>query len=312
MKKAFWILLFGVVGNVFAEDPTDWMSEARVGVFTHYLPGNPEQFANLSQYDPEAVAEQMASLGVKYFVFTIFQNSGYMNAPNAEYCRVTGYAAGEKCSTRDVPMELADALSRRGIRLVLYVTGQCPNRDARAQKAFGLNPGPKDQKLDVAFAQKWAKVLQEWSDRYGTKVSGWWMDGCYQWVDFNEEIAAIYAGALKHGNPDAMVAFNPGVRRAEWKTSDYTAGEINEPFAETATSRFNAAGQQTQILTFLGTSWARPDERFTDVQWVDWIRGITNVGGAVTLDARPETNGTLNDAQFRQLKAITEQILTEK
>jgi hypothetical protein len=29
------------------------------------------------------------------------------------------------------------------------------------------------------FVQKWASVLEEYTVRYGDKVSGWWIDGCY-------------------------------------------------------------------------------------------------------------------------------------
>jgi 3-methyl-2-oxobutanoate hydroxymethyltransferase len=55
-------------------------------------------------------------------------------------------------------------------------------------------------------------VIQEWSDRYGDKVAGWWFDGGYDHIKFNEAIAQTYAKAVKHGNPNAIVTFNPGVR----------------------------------------------------------------------------------------------------
>lgn len=288
----------------------DWLREAQLGVFTHFLPWSPENFALLEKYDVEAVARQMHELNVKYFVFTIYQNSGYMNAPNSVYDAVTGYLPGEKCSKRDVPMELADALEKYGIRLMLYITAQTPNRDAAAQEKFGLEPAPKDLKITTDFAKKYAEVYRFWSDHYGTKISGWWVDGSYEWCDFNEKTAEIYSKALKHGNPHAIVAFNPGVRRPEWKTSDYTAGEINEPFSETVESARTPDGQQRQILTFLGNSWAHPNCRFTTQQWVEWIQTVVKNGGAVTLDAHPNMDpasgpvGTLNAEQSAQIQAI--------
>lgn len=294
--------------------PTDWMRDARLGVFTHFLPWNQEQFQLTGKYDAKAVAKQLHELGVKYFVFTIYQNSGFMNAPNAEYESVTGFAPGEKCSKRDLPMELADALEPYGIRLILYITAQTPNQDAAAQEKFGLSPAPKDLVLNPEFARKYARVFQEWSDRYGKKVSGWWVDGSYEWCRFSEEIAQIYSAALKHGNPDAIVAFNPGVKRAEWKTSDYSAGEINQPFEYSISDRFNENGQQNQILTFLGTRWGASDCRFTVEQWSSWIQSVVDRGGAVTLDACPNMDpkagpiGTLNPEQAAQIKAIRERI----
>ncbi|HQI27608.1 MAG TPA: alpha-L-fucosidase, partial [Sedimentisphaerales bacterium] len=184
---------------------TDWFCQAKYGVFMHFLPGDPEGLAKVAQFDVENLARQLDALGVGYFVLTLGQNSGYFNSPNATYDRVTGYAAGERCSTRDLPMDLHRALAAKGIKLMLYLPCQVPNADRRAQKAFGLPEGQKDQPIDVAFSRKWAQVIQEWSDRYGDKVAGWWFDGGYKWVGFNEEIAQIYATAVKHGNPKAIV-----------------------------------------------------------------------------------------------------------
>lgn len=288
---------------------TDWLSANGRGVFMHFLPGSSEDLQQVESFDVEALADQLAAVDAQYFVLTIYQNSGWFNAPNAEYDTVVGWQPGERCAKRDLPMELADALAKRNIRLMLYVTAQTPNRDTQAQRAYGLKEGPADQPIDVAFAKKWAKVFQEWSDRYGTKVCGWWVDGCYEWVNFNDEIGQIYGAALKHGNPQAIVALNPGVLRPEWKPSDYTAGEINEPLGIAMDGRWSQ-GQQVQILTFLGDSWGRPNCRYTDAQWTEWMHTIRAKGGAVTLDANSNMNpdagaiGRLNDEQFRQLQSI--------
>jgi hypothetical protein len=107
----------------------------------------------------------------------------------------------------------------------LYLPCQTPNEDARAQRAFGLPTGVKDQPIDVTSARQWAEVIQEWSDRYGDGVAGWWFDGAYEWVHFDEKIASIYASAVKHGNPNAIVTFNPGVSLVRHtEAEDFTAG----------------------------------------------------------------------------------------
>jgi hypothetical protein len=151
---------------------TDWFRDARYGVFMHFLPGDDRGLGLVKAFDVDALAGQLADLGAGYFVITLGQNSGYFNSPNATYDRIAGYAAGERCSTRDLPLDLWRALRPYGIRLMLYLPCQVPNGDTRAQKAFGLDQGPKDQPLDVAFAQKWGQVIQEWSDRYGDRVAG--------------------------------------------------------------------------------------------------------------------------------------------
>ena len=242
---SIWTLLFcaaSAVASVAAADRnphTDWLSDAQVGVFMHLLPGDAQGLQRVDQFDVDALAEQLDSVGARYFVLTLGQNSGFMNSPNATYDRITGYQPGERCSTRDLPLDLYRALQPKGIRLLLYLPCQVPNQDVRAQQAFGLAQGPKDQPINIVFAEKWAEVISEWSARYGDKVAGWWFDGGYEWIGFNDEIAAVYAEAVKCGNPQALVTFNPGVKLVRWtQVEDYTAGELNAPFAEVPSDRW--------------------------------------------------------------------------
>lgn len=289
---------------------TDWFRDARYGVFTHFLPGDARQLALVDKFDVDALAAQLESMGAKYFVITLGQNSGYFISPNAAYEKATGYAAGERCSKRDLPLDLFKALKPKGIRLMLYLPCQTPNRDARAQKAFGIAQGPKDQPIDPAFAKKWAEVIGEWSDRYGDKVAGWWFDGGYRWVKFNEQITEIYAAAVKHGNPHAIVTFNPGVSLIHYTNAeDYTAGELNDPFNSVPSSRW-VQGSQWHALTFLGGSWSGRETRHATERWVQWVKAVVAREGVVTLDMGPNWDpkagpiGALAEAQVSQVKAI--------
>ena len=289
---------------------TDWFRDARYGVFMHFLPGNPQQLAQVNDFDTAALAGQLEAVGAKYFVITLGQNSGFFNAPNATYDRIAGYKAGEKCSTRDLPLDLYRALHPKGIKLMLYLPCQTPNDDRQAQKAFGINAGRGDQRMDLEFAKKWARVIQEWSDRYGDKVVGWWFDGGYEWVGFNESMARVYADAVKHGNPHAIATFNPGVSLVRHtRAEDYTAGELNEPFGQVPSSR-SVDGSQWHALTFLGKSWSLRDARLPTAGWVDWVRKVVAHEGVVTLDMGPNWDphagpiGALAEVQVNQVKAI--------
>ena len=177
----------------------DWLEDARIGAFMHFLPSPQNGPEMVNAFDVQALADQLDSIGARYFVFTLGQNTGWFNSPNSAYDRTLGLGAGERCATRDLPLELYDALSVRGIRLMLYLPCQTPYRDPRAQKAFGLPQEKKDQQIDVEFARKWGAVIQEWSTRYGDKVSGWWFDGGYEVIGFNDDIADIYANAVRQG-----------------------------------------------------------------------------------------------------------------
>ena len=114
---------------------TDWFKEGRYGAFMHFLPADPKGLALVESFDVEALARQLEAIGAKHFVITLGQNSGFFVSPNAAYDRRTGYAPGERCSRRDLPLDIHGALAPRGIRLMLYLPGQTPNGDRRAQKA---------------------------------------------------------------------------------------------------------------------------------------------------------------------------------
>jgi hypothetical protein len=312
LKLAMCLLpLLSFRGQASPNNPnTDWLKDARYGVFMHFLPGDAKGLALVKEFDVQGLSRQLEAVGAKYFVITLGQNSGFFNSPNATYNRFTGYAPGERCSTRDLPLDLYQALAPKGIKLMLYLPCQTPNQDARAQKAFGVAQGRRDQPIDLEFAQKWAQVIQEWSDRYGDRVAGWWFDGGYKSVRFNEEIAQVYAQAVKHGNPNAVVTFNPGVRLIRHtRAEDYTAGELNEPFNMLPASRW-VDGSQWHALTYLGARWSARDTRHPTAKWVEWVKAAIAKEGAVTLDMGPNWDpqagpiGALAEAQMAQVQAI--------
>lgn len=292
--------------------PADWLKDAQLGAFMHFLPGDAAGLAQVDAFDVPALARQLKEMGARYFVFTLGQNSGWFNSPNAAYDAIAGYAPGERCARRDLPLDLHRALQPEGIRLMLYLPCQAPNRDPRAQKAFGLAQGPRDQPVDEAFARQWAKVIGEWSTRYGDKVAGWWFDGGYAHIRFNDAIAAIYADAVKRGNPRAIVTFNPGVRLVRHtRAEDYTAGELNDPFAVLPTGP-RVDGSQWHALTFLGSTWGRRDVRQPTERWTAWASAVAAKGGAMTLDMGPNRDpaagpiGAFDAKQAAQFRAVAD------
>jgi hypothetical protein len=289
---------------------TNWFKEARYGVFMHFLPGDARSLALVNKFDTEALARQLETIGAKYFVITLGQNSGYFTSPSRAYDTAAGYEPGQRCAARDLPMDLYRVLKPRGIRLMLYLPCQTPNQDARAQKAFGLPQGPKDQPIGVAFAKRWAEVVREWSDRYGDKVAGWWFDGGYEHIGFGEPIARIYADAAKHGNRHSIVTFNPGVKVIHYtEAEDYTAGELNEPLGVLPSSRW-LKGSQWHALTYIGSQWARRDTRYPAEKWAKWVGDVAARGGVASLDMGPNWDpqagpiGALAETQVKQVMAI--------
>src|SRR4030042_968141 len=106
-----------------------WFKEAKFGVFIHYLGEGPTWNERVESFDVERFAEQIRLTRAGYVILTLGQNSGYYCSPNETYEKYAGYKTGERCSRRDLPMEIAEALAQRGIRLMLYLPSRSPQAD---------------------------------------------------------------------------------------------------------------------------------------------------------------------------------------
>lgn len=295
------------------EPPTAWMKEARLGAFMHFLPGE-SNFDLVDQFDVDYLADQLKSIGAGYFVFTLGQNSGYYNAPNPVYDEISGYKAGERTSERDIPMELAKALKKRGIPMMLYLPMQTPNRDMQAVVNFGFpaEAENQDRQFTVEGTDNWAKVIGWWSDHYGKLVRGWWFDGGYEWIGVNDSIREKYSKAVKSGNSRSIACFNCGVVDTPTKTGpaeDYTSGEVYN-LLEARIPGDSVDGIQSHVLSFIGGNWGTRDCRFNIEDLKRWVVDATGKGTAVTLDMGPNYDpevapvGSISKEQadqFRQL-----------
>lgn len=312
-------MLITACGAAFAgSGDTAWFREAKYGVFVHFLGGGPEWNRQVDAFDSEAFADQMARAGAGYVIFTLGQNSGYYCSPNAAYDTHCGYAPGEHCSRRDLPMDLANALGKKGIRLMLYLPSRSPQQDKKAMAGLGdvneQEPAPQE------FTGKWSEVIREWSERYGEKVWGWWFDGAYNtvgWDDLGQpQNWNTWAAACRAGNPASILAFNPGTNlpkafQALTPQQDYTAGEQNA-FTATPEAFPTPSTLQWHILAHLGTMWARPDgPQLEDAAMVAYIRKVNAQGGVVSMDVNVTSNGTVCALHQAQLEAIREGIRGE-
>jgi NedA-like, galactose-binding domain/Alpha-L-fucosidase len=298
---------------------TDWFQKAGYGVFVHYLAGlqnSREQIHSLGretpwdecvrEFDTERFADTMAEVGAGYVIFTVMQVSRFMIAPNATYDRITGYRPGEACATRDLIEDLYQSLSKRKIPLMLYYTGDGPRADPRAAPAFEWqSPVTKE------FVEKWASVAREYGERYGEKVVGYWTDGCYPFIGYDEEKLGILADALKAGNPKRIVALNRGVDPQVMSYTpheDFTCGEQNR-FFDMPVTRF-LDGEQWHILSFMGTGWGQPGSQYTKRELAEYVFDVSQRGGVVSIDVLLFRDGSLDRSQVEVLKAVRQELAT--
>jgi len=312
----------------------DWFMRAGWGAFTHYLCSlySPEGadtpaekwYAMVESFDVEALAQQLDDVGAPYYFITLGQGSGHYCAPNEAYDRYVGIEPS-KCSPRDLVSDIADALAPRGIRLLVYIPSDPSWGDPASWQPLGWQP-PKERtdKRLAEFQERWQDVLREWSLRWGGKVCGWWVDGCYHADDMYRHADPpnfrTFAEAMKAGNPDALVAFNPGVKvpvicHSEYE--DYTAGELsgdlavggwglgdNPDYCNFGPVQRMVDGAQFHVLNFLGPWWAAAPPRFPTELVVGYTRYVNAHHGVVTWDVPISADGRIPDAFLDQLRAI--------
>ncbi|MFZ2654847.1 MAG: alpha-L-fucosidase [Victivallales bacterium] len=295
---------------------TDWFHEAKWGVFMHFLatPASSSQGAEtdadawnrrVDSFDVKGVAKQLIEARAKYFVLTLGQNSGHYCCPNEAYDRLTGIRPS-KCARRDLVSELHDALAPHGIRLMVYLPAGAPEYEPMAVEKMKWAKGGRC----AEFQRNWESVIREWSLRWGRKVSGWWFDGCYyddeMYRHADEPNFKSFAAAVRAGNPDSIVAWDPGVQYPPYTVDaeeDYTAGEVNEPQEVDAPGRWDKHAQ-FHILTFLGKYWAQLPIRFTASEAISHTLSFTDCGGVVTWDVPLTYEGLINPEAFAILKEV--------
>jgi len=312
----------------FADDArtarTQWFREAGYGIFVHYLAAAETSMTSpdsvnadktrhtwnecVEAFDVERFADAAKKTGAGYVFFSVVQGSRHLAAPNEAYDRWLGFAPGEACPKRDLVMDLADALGRRGIPLMLYYTGDGPNRDAECCAKGGF-AAP----IPTAWVEKWADVLECYARRYGAKVKGWWIDGCYVAngnYGYTPEKLRLYERAIRRGNLDAIVAFN----RAEdlpkptvdpyMPFQDFSAGEkYNLECLPPAGGRL-ADGEQWHVLTPLGEWWGCPGVKLDTRRLADYLHVVNRDGGVVTLDVMCYWDGSLERSQVNALAGV--------
>jgi hypothetical protein len=296
------------------------MQQAEWGVMSHYLADwqartnkltmSVEEWNKLVDgFNVETLATQLQSAGVPYYQITIGQNSGYYLSPNATYDKFAGISPS-KCSRRDLVADLAGALQKRGIRLMVYLPSGAPAGDKVAGAALQWQNGPYPNR---EFQMKWEQIIREWSTRWGKKVSGWWFDGCYfpnsMYRSAEAPNFASFAAAARAGNPDSIVAFNPGVVYRLLSVTpheDFTAGEIDKP--ELVTVRRSTGGKidgtQIHMLSYLGQTWGMGAPRFAVDDVLKHTQKVRDYYGAVTWDVPLQLDGTITEPFLDQLKAL--------
>lgn len=320
-----------------------WLGEAKFGVFCHYLAATAYQMRSLNvalpspeewsrrvdAVDVESLASSIAGTGARYFFITIGQKTGHYCSPNRTYAEMTGIDDGS-LSRRDLVADLVAAFRPHGVKVMVYISSLPTERDAGVLEALGCTPNWDASKCGIkpgtyrvvpgtddrltTFQRNWEAIIREWSERWGSGVHGWWVDGCYyadRMYEHDDDGPGFrtFADAMRAGNPDAIVSFNSGVMPNYLKVQpitpyeDYTAGEVSRALPVAPVEPV-VDGAQYHILGYLGEWWRIGEPRLDDALAIAYTRHITDRGGAVTWDVPIDHFGVIPDDFIRQLTAI--------
>ena len=325
----------------------DRMMERKWGIFNHFLYGSEKGYthfrgddpdeilemarewnAQVDSFDVEKLARTLHEIGCGYYFITVMQGTRFLIAPNAAYTAITGIRPGEACCRRDLIRDIGQALRRYDIDLYLYYTGDGPHFDRIAGPAMGLYEDYEaglHGRVDARFVGNWASVLEEYAVRYGDLVKGWWVDGCYKSLGYDNGLLSVYHRAILKGNPDALAAFNSGTASFVHEDGDdtpikwyehetFTCGEDND-FTYVFRDRFTNGAQNHLLIPFgdyrdgnICAGWRNTGVRRDPDYVADFIRKNNAAGAVITVDVFVDCHGNFDPAQVEALKYIGKRI----
>ncbi|RYG75127.1 MAG: hypothetical protein EON59_18530, partial [Alphaproteobacteria bacterium] len=274
------------------------------GVWFHFLdlttpPHGPrvpyEQAVNA--LDVEKLVTAVAETGARYMMWTVNHGNPTCPAPIKSWEKLHPGMT----TKRDLISELADALGRRGIRLMLYM-------NPPGVGGMALNPGTVNgipAYNEDEYANNLISVFREFGERYGPRVAGYWFDSTFEATECYPNLPfEALNDALRTGHPDRLVAWNNWVFPHETDWQDYFAGELTDLPVKSYGGRYItsgvAKGLQGHVALRFDADWLHitqdkpmPPPRFKAGELADFIRASQAEQVPVTLGV-----GIFQDGSF--------------
>ena len=205
-----------------------WLRDAKYGIMFQWGGwGYPQHGPKkpwpkmIDDFDVDAFARMADDTGAGYVIWSVTWCSYHFPAPIKAIDRI----APGHTSQRDLVGDLADALAKRNIKLLLYYhTGHGEN------DWWPNNWDPSDTERKEMFVNNLCDVMTEVGQHYGKKISGWFLDdGMLFYPAPFERITK----ALKAGNRDRLVSYNSWILPRLTEFQDVYMGEGFEGSAAT-------------------------------------------------------------------------------
>jgi hypothetical protein len=292
---------------------TDWFVKAGYGVMFHWTDftqprdGIKKPYTDaVNDFDVNKFASLIEDTGAAYVLFTLNHAHPHCAAPIQSWEAIhPGWT-----TRRDLIGDIAGALQKRGIRLLLYINSPVLTNFGKTG-ATGLYALTFSEEQ---FTEIHKNVLTEIGSRYGDKLAGYWFDSWYQSLAAYPDVPIedIYR-YCKVGNPDRVTAFNFWIFPVLTPWQDYWAGELNSlqnAFESRYIQRGAGTGFQAQGMLSMLPSWVHaettpiPAPQFKSEDLIAYVKANMEHQAVTTINIGIYQDGTIEQSSLDMMRQL--------
>lgn len=302
---------------------TQWMVDAKYGLQFHWTSMSQPRYGMKKLYtdavrdfDVDAFADMVRETGAGYIIFTTSHAEYYFPAPIKAIDKIMlGHT-----TERDLVRDLAEALGKYGIRLMLYYH---VGHDHWLESDGWWEKTGFDAEDGTKFIDNWCSIMTEVGQRYGEKLAGWFFDDGCVYYPLNPPFERM-ALAAKAGNPDRVICYNSWIWPRFTDFQDYFCGEgyhwmkVWKHLSEGGTGTYTGGpqeGLQAHTNFILEGSWvhSKPNSSIPSPQMDEEIF-IEDLKNAVARGIVPSVNmeiyqdGTVSSESLELMKSVRKAI----
>jgi hypothetical protein len=292
---------------------TDWFVKAGYGVMFHWTDytqprgGIKTPYADaVTAFDVKKFASLIEDIGAAYVLFTLNHAHPHCAAPiQAWEATHPGWT-----TRRDLIGDIASALGKRGIKLLLYINSPVLTNFGKT----GVTGLYELTFSEETFTEIHKNVLTEIGSRYGDKLAGYWFDSWYQSLAAYPDVPIedIYR-YCKVGNPGRVTAFNFWIFPVLTPWQDYWAGELNalqNPFESRYIQRGAGTGFQAHGLVSMLPSWVHsepgpiPPPQFSGEDLIAYVKVNLEHQAVTTINIGIYQDGTIEKSSLDMMRQL--------
>ena len=301
-----------------AQADTRWFRSAKYGLMFHWhtwtAPRNGPRLPYaeaVRQFKVETFVQQVLATGAGFVTITTSHSDMVIPAPIKSLDAVLP----GRTSERDLIGEIAEALSKHGVKLFLYYHLGC-NSDPAWQKASGFW-----ETDTTTFWRNWCAVIGEMGERYGDKLAGWWFDDGTANYYYRSTPWEKLANTALRGNPKRLIGFNSWILPPATEFQHCFLGESQPDPTVMGTLKPGDNGiissgiyvglQASAALTMEREGWGHSKldveidpPRYTAEQLADMTRQFMALGNVPIFNCSIYQDGTISPKTVEVIKAM--------